>query len=159
MSENLEIRPIEPGDVDALRRMFFRLSPETVYRRFFRPIREPSPKVLEYLTHVDHDRRDALVMVVDGEIVAVARYDRAEGTDDAEVAVVVEDAWQGRGIGRRLVARLSHLAQDRGVTAFTATMLGDNRAAAGLMRSVVQHPEVHIESGEMVMRAPLGRAA
>lgn len=139
--------------------MFYRLSPETVYRRFFRQIRDPSPKVLEYLTHVDHDRRDALVAVAGGEIVAVARYDRVADSDDAEVAVLVEDAWQGRGVGRRLVARLAKLAGSRGVVAFTATMLGDNRAAAGLMRSVADRPAVHVESGEMVMRAPLTVAA
>ncbi|MEA3078402.1 MAG: hypothetical protein QOF60_3310, partial [Actinomycetota bacterium] len=81
-----------PDDSEALRRMFSRLSQETIYKRFFRPVKEPSAKDLAFLTNVDHGRREALVAEADGEIVAVARYDRLGDTDEAEVAVLVEDA-------------------------------------------------------------------
>lgn len=146
---------MRPDDTEALRRMFFRLSPETVYKRFFRPLRAPSDKDLAYLANVDHDRREALVAEVDGEIVAVARYDRIKDTDEAEIAVVVEDAWQGQGIGARLVRKLAALAQSRGMTVFTSTILGENRAAARLLRSVDGHPDVHVSSGELVVRSTL----
>ncbi len=86
-------RQIEPDDVDRLERMFFRLSPETVYRRFFSPVARPRRSVLEHLATVDHWDRDAVVAVVDDEIIAVARYDRAKDrVDAAEIAVVVEDS-------------------------------------------------------------------
>ena len=71
----LSVRPIEPDDVDRLGRMFERLSPTTIYRRFFSPIHEASPRMLMWLTNVDHDRREALVALDGDEIVAVARYD------------------------------------------------------------------------------------
>jgi GNAT superfamily N-acetyltransferase len=151
-----EVRPIEPEDVEGLRRMFYRLSAETVYRRFFRPIHDPSESVLRFLCAVDHDRRDALVAVSpDGEIRAVARYDRLGETDEAEVAVVVEDEWQGHGIGARLVRRLGALAEARGLHVFTATMLGDNRAAAKLLHHVDETPDVHFDHGELVSRSIL----
>ena len=101
------VRPIEPGDADRLERMFFRLSPTTIYRRFFSPIHEPSPRMLMWLTNVDHDRREALVALDGDEIVAVARYDGRAGATEAEIAVTVEDAWQHRGVGRRLARRLA----------------------------------------------------
>jgi RimJ/RimL family protein N-acetyltransferase len=151
-----EVRPIRTDDVERQRRMFFRLSADTVYKRFFRPIHEPSPSVLAFLCAVDHDRRDALVAVdPDGEIIAVARYDRLGETDEAEVAVVVEDEWQGHGIGARLLRRLAVLAESRGLKVFTATMLGENRAAAKLLRHVDGHPDVHFDQGELVSRSVL----
>ena len=156
MTTTYQVRPIEPEDSEALRRMFYRLSAETVYRRFFRPVLHPTPSVLRYLCAVDHERRDALVAVApDGEIVAVARYDRLGDTTEAEVAVVVEDGWQGQGIGARLVRRLGVLAESRGLDVFTATMLGDNRAATRLLHRIDEHPDVHFEHGELVSRSTL----
>lgn len=151
-----EVRPISTDDVDGLRRMFYRLSADTVYRRFFRPVHEPSESVLRFLCAVDHGRREALVAVSpEGEIVAVARYDRLGDSNEAEVAVVVEDAWQGQGIGALLVRKLGALAAARGLDVFTATMLGDNRAAAKLLHRVDDHPEVRFEHGELVSRSTL----
>jgi GNAT superfamily N-acetyltransferase len=112
--------------------------------------------VLAFLCAVDHDRRDALVAVdPDGEIVAVARYDRLGESDEAEVAVVVEDGWQGHGIGARLMRRLAALAESRGLHVFTATMLGENRAAARLLHAVDEAPDVHFDHGELVSRSRL----
>ena len=151
-----EVRPIERDDVEALRRLFYRLSAETVYRRFFRPIHSPSESALHFLCDVDHRRRDALVAVSpDGEIRAVARYDRLGDSLEAEVAVVVEDEWQGHGVGARLVRRLGALAESRGLEVFTATMLGDNRAASRLLRAVDEHPDVQFSQGELVSRSTL----
>ena len=151
-----EVRPIERDDVEALRRLFYRLSAETVYRRFFQPIHSPSESALRFLCDVDHGRRDALVAVSgDGEIRAVARYDRLGDSLEAEVAVVVEDEWQGHGVGAALVRRLAGLAESRGLEVFTATMLGDNRAASKLLRSVDAHPQVRFDRGELVSRSTL----
>jgi GNAT superfamily N-acetyltransferase len=150
------IRPMAVDDLDALRRFFFRLSPETVYRRFFRPVRDPSPATLRYFAEVDHELREALVAEVDGELVGVARYDRSAQCDsDAEVAIVVEDAWQHRGLGQRLMRRLSAVAYDSGVRVFTADVLGGNREAMHLVRTLSPSATVQIASGDVVVRAPL----
>ena len=114
----LTVRPIAPDDVDRLGRMFERLSPTTIYRRFFSPIHEASPRMLMRLTNVDHDRREALVALDGDEIVAVARYDGQAGAIEAEIAVTVEDAWQHRGVGKRLARRL---ARSRSTTASNAS--------------------------------------
>lgn len=149
------IRPLEADDADALGRLFHRLSPETVYRRFHQPVRRPRPQVLAYLAAVDHDRREAMAAEVDGEIVGVARYDRIGDTDTAEFAIVVEDAWQRRGLGRRLAEELAAAGRRRGIRAFAASLLGDNHAALSLLRSLAPGTRVRPDHGELVARVPL----
>jgi GNAT superfamily N-acetyltransferase len=151
----VEVRAIDASDVCRLRRLFDRLSPTSVYFRFFAPIRRPRAGVLEHLAAVDHDRREALVAVAGDEIVAVARYEAGTDGDEAELAVTVEDAWQGRGIGKRLSRRLARLARDRGFTAFTATVLGENRAALALMHSITPDVDVRFRSGQYDVYVPL----
>jgi GNAT superfamily N-acetyltransferase len=155
----LTVREIGLHDVDRLQRMFTRLSADTVYHRFFSPIVEPRRSALVWLTAVDHDRRDALVALDGDEIVAVARYDGEPGAGTAEVAVTVEDAWQHRGIGRRLTARLARRAVDHGIESFTASVLADNRSALGLLRKLSPDASVHFEGGGYEASMPLPRAS
>jgi GNAT superfamily N-acetyltransferase len=155
----LAVRPIEPGDAPRLERMFTRCSPTTIYRRFFSPIHEPAPRMLLWLTNVDHDRREALVVLAGDEIVAVARYDGRAGETDAEIAVTVEDAWQHRGVGKRLARRLAACALDHGFERFIATMLPDNREAIGLLRRLSLDATVRFEDGNYSAVAPLSRAS
>jgi RimJ/RimL family protein N-acetyltransferase len=155
----LTVRPIDPGDVGRLERMFFRLSPTTIYRRFFSPIHDPSPRLLMWLSNVDHDRREALVALAGDEIVAVARYDGRAGASDAEIAVTVEDAWQHRGVGTRLARRLAACALDHGFERFIATMLPDNRPAIGLLHRLSNNASVRFVDGNYSAVAPLSRAS
>lgn len=75
---------------------------------------------------MDHDRRAAVVAAgPDGELIPVARYGTEPGADEAEIAVVVQHAWQGRGLGTILSALLDH-AVSRGITKFLAYALPDN---------------------------------
>jgi ribosomal protein S18 acetylase RimI-like enzyme len=71
----------------------------------------------------------------------------------------VEDAWQHRGLGRRLTARLALLAATRGIDAFVATMLPDNRAALGLVRKLSPEADVHFAGGEYEAFIPLPHAS
>jgi GNAT superfamily N-acetyltransferase len=157
--QELAVRPIGLDDVDRLQRMFTRLSADTVYHRFFSPVVEPRRSALVWLTAVDHDRRDALVALDGDEIVAVARYDGRPGAGTAEVAVTVEDAWQHRGIGRRLTARLARRAVDHGIESFTASVLADNRPALGLLRKLSPDASVHFDGGGYEASMPLPRAS
>jgi acyl-CoA synthetase (NDP forming) len=81
---------------------------------------------VERFTQVDHDQRVALVAVLGGDLVAVGRYDRIPGTDLAEVAFVVDDIHQGRGLGSVLLEHLTAIAAERGIRRFEADVLTDN---------------------------------
>lgn len=153
-------RAILPEDRDRLERLFHRLSPEALYRRFFTPVPRPRPEMLDYLVTVDYVNRFAIVAVIEDEVVGVARFDRLMAParpGDAEAAVIVEDAWQGRGLGTRLLWRLSGAARTRGVGAFVAGILAENRPMLGLLRVLSQEVEVGLDDGEYQIRVVLDR--
>src|SRR3989440_6902881 len=89
------IRLIHAADAYALLRMFDRLSPESIYHRFFSPMPQPRRAALLHLTGLDNQLHEAMVAEVDAEIVGIARYDGRADEDDAAVAVIVADGWHG----------------------------------------------------------------
>jgi RimJ/RimL family protein N-acetyltransferase len=123
----VDVRAMRPDDAEALVRFHSSLSAETTYLRFFSIHPLLSDSEVERFTHVDHRDRDALVASIAGEIVGVARFDRLDSPTDAEVAFVVADEWQGRGLGSALFARLADLARSVGVCRFVADTLRHNR--------------------------------
>jgi GNAT superfamily N-acetyltransferase len=132
------LRPIAPEDKPLIAASFERLSEESRYRRFFTSKKELSAADLDYLVDVDHSDHEAIIAVdpLSGEAVGVARYVRSN--DDAEVAelaVTVIDDWQGRGLGRVLLTRLTDRARREGVRRFSAVVLGQNREALRLFNS------------------------
>lgn len=148
------IRPIHAGDRERLRDSHERLSPETRYRRFLAVKPHLTSADLRYL--VDIDGRDHVALVVtlpeaeEEPIVAVARFIRIpEEPQVAEVAIVVADALQGRGIGTELLARLAEEAVARGVRRFRATMLADNVAVHRLFESLAAGPADRRRLGEI----------
>jgi acyl-CoA synthetase (NDP forming)/GNAT superfamily N-acetyltransferase len=120
------VRAIRPDDSDRLVAFHGRLSPETVYRRFFGLHPQLSPTELRRFTHVDYHQRLALVAEHAGQLIAVARYERLPGTCDAEVAFVVSDAEQGRGLATLLLEHLAAAARSRGIARFVADTLATN---------------------------------
>jgi RimJ/RimL family protein N-acetyltransferase len=157
-SETVGLACLEPSDGEALLRLWFRLSPETIRRRFFSPLRRPEQARPERLLDVDHRDREAVVALVDDEIVGVARYARRPGSDSAEIAVVVADAWQRRGIATRMLAALAARARCEGVRRFTATAQGDNRAVVGLLRQVFPGGRMRFEGGYIEAEFEIGEA-
>jgi GNAT superfamily N-acetyltransferase len=153
------VRPIEPADAYALLRMFDRLSPESIYHRFFSPMPRPRRAALLHLAGLDHELHEALVATTGREIVAVARYDGRPGETDAEVAVIVDDDWQDRGLGTRLLHRLARVGARRGLVAFRATVLGENRRALPFLRRLSPEAEVVFRGGEYQIYAPFRRRA
>jgi acyl-CoA synthetase (NDP forming)/GNAT superfamily N-acetyltransferase len=93
-----------------------------------------SPRDVQRFTNVDYVDRVALVGMLDDHLVGVARYDRVPGTGEAEVAFVVADEHQGRGIATLLLEHLAAAARERGVTAFFAETLPDNRAMQSVFK-------------------------
>jgi GNAT superfamily N-acetyltransferase len=102
------------------------LSPETIRLRFFASHPRLTPAEVEWFTHLDYDRRVALVAVLSGDLVAVGRFEGAPDTDVAEVAFVVEDAHQDRGLGSVLLEHLAAIAAERGIRRFEANVLAEN---------------------------------
>ena len=149
-------RPVHPDDVVLFRRLWPRLSPDTVYRRFHSPLHSLPPEAVERLVTVDHDRREAVAAVVGGEVVGVARYDRSPGDPTtAEFAILVEDAWQGVGLGRQLLSELLELAAARGVRSLTATVQPDNDRVIGLIRRLLPAATFTRDADVLDVRCPL----
>lgn len=122
----MRLRPIRPDDGPGLLALYDRLSPESLYFRFF-AVPDKDPGKAEYLSHVDYDTRYAVVAEMAGAIAGVARWERlADRPGHAEVAFTVADDLQGRGLGSALLRRLAALARARGITVFEAEVLKTN---------------------------------
>ena len=152
------IRPIEPSDARQLEAAFDHLGAVSRYRRFLAPIDHLSDQQLAYLTHVDHIAHEALLAIdaATGEDVAVARFVRdPEDPSRAEVAIVVADHWQGRGIGGALADRLRDRARSVGVEWFTARMLIGNRGGRRLLDRVADEISENEDAGTIDIAARL----
>ena len=128
----VHLRPMLPGDADAILAFHARLSERTRYLRYFGPYPHISPRDLERFTVVDHHARVALVAWLGDEIIAVGRYEGRFGPDGtevegpAEVAFVVRDDHQSRGLGSILLEHLTAAGRERGVRRFEAEVLAEN---------------------------------
>jgi GNAT superfamily N-acetyltransferase len=156
MDLTVATRPVRPDDLTRFARLWPRLSPETVYRRFHAPVRSLPPELVRRLVTVDHDRREALVALSGDEVIGVARYDRSP-TDptSAEIALVVEDAWQGMGVGRQLLTELSDLAAARGVQTLTSEVQEDNDRMVAMIRRLLPGSAFRAEDHVYAVRSPL----
>ena len=140
------VRPIVPADADGLRRFHAGQSAESIYLRFFAPLKMPSDKDVARFTQVDYDWRVALVATVRGEIIGIARYDRLDATA-AEVAFHISDAHQGKGVGSVLLEHLAAIGQERGVAKFVADVLPQNRKMIQVFTDAGYEVSYHFEDG------------
>lgn len=132
----LIVRPIRPEDAPALVALHARLSADTIYRRYFGARPHLSPAAVDRFTRVDEYWRCALVGVRgSGELVAVARYEGAEGSTSAELAMVVDDALQRTGVGTLMLDRLLDIAMEQGLHRIIADVLTQNSPMLRLLRS------------------------
>jgi len=127
------VRPIRPEDADRLRAFYSRLSPESIYFRFFGPHPRLSDREVERFTNVDYVDRVALIATIGTEMVAVIRYDKT-GPSEAEIAFLVEDAHQGRGIASVLLEHLAATARENGIATFIADVLPANQKMIAVLR-------------------------
>jgi RimJ/RimL family protein N-acetyltransferase len=135
--EVVQVRQVQPDDAPALVRAYANLGEQSRYRRFFTVMPELPEATLKAAVEVDHTDHEALVAVPlqsEGEIVGECRFVRlADQPDTADVGVTVVDAWQGRGLGSALLARLSERALEVGIEYFTAEILAENRTMLTLL--------------------------
>jgi acetyltransferase len=123
----LRVRPMRPEDVERERRFFDSLSERSRYQRFMQHLPKLPPQMLARFTQLDYDRELALVAEQDERFLAVGRYAPNADGRTAEFALVVADAWQGKGIGRQLLERLCRAARVAGYQALYGHILEANR--------------------------------
>src|SRR5216683_1679723 len=133
---SVRVRAIRPDDEPRLMALCRRLSPRTVYQRFF-SVRRLLPEEAHAFANVDYRQRMAVVAEVDDgpepELVGVARYGRSDEETTADLGLVVEDGWQGLGLGSILLEEICRAGEQQGITQFSADVLTENRRALTML--------------------------
>jgi GNAT superfamily N-acetyltransferase len=150
------IRPIRPDDEPRLVDLYERLSQHTAYQRFFTVMRRLPNDWYHFFANVDYVRRLALVAeretVAGVQLIGVGRYEPSEEPDAAEVALVVEDGWQGRGLGAILLETVLAAAEARGIRRFRAYVLAENHRMLRLLATRTAVEERKTEEGVTGLR-------
>jgi RimJ/RimL family protein N-acetyltransferase len=147
----IHLRPIRPDDQERLISFHERLSGQTAYQRFFNVMRHLPRASARFLANVDYRRRLAL-LAEHGEgpcpiLVGVARYDCTAQSDTAEIAFVIQDDWQNRGLGTILLEALLAAAEARGIRRFRAYVLPSNGRMLDLLARFTDIRERRTEGG------------
>lgn len=142
----IRFRPAHPTDRRPIEDMLYSLSESSVYRRFMSNHKRFSFQEIKEIIYIDH-RKDVVLVgtfpEADGEkIVAVGGYYLEPGTNQAEVAFMVRDEWQGRGMGRFLMKYLVTIAKKNGIQGFRAETLRENRG----MQAIFHHSGLHVRT-------------
>jgi acyl-CoA synthetase (NDP forming)/RimJ/RimL family protein N-acetyltransferase len=148
------LRPIRPADADRLVAFYDRVSPESKYLRFFAPYPRLTDRDVLRFTRVDYVDRVAFIVTLGADMIAVGRYDRIED-DHAEVAFLIEDAHQGRGIAQLLLEHLAQAARERGITRFVAEVLPENRRMAKVFADAGYRVSKGMEDGVLALEFPI----
>lgn len=141
----VRVRPVAPDDGAALVGVLERMSLRTRWLRFHSPVARFSHAQLRMLLDVDHHHRGVLVAEVElgparWQLIGFAQYARI-GPDRADAAIVLEDAWQGRGIGKALALELVTAARNAGIVAFTSEILTENHRTLKFARALAPRHE------------------
>lgn len=155
--DTLPVRPsTRVDDRERLRSLCGRLSARSRHQRFLGVLNNLSEAFLTHLLDVDHEDREAIVALDGDDIVAVARYAISPlNPDEADVAVLVVDDWQHRGLGRQLTGELEQFAVARGVQVFNATTLRSNTQAKDLIFALFLNHQLGYTDGNLRYRLAL----
>ncbi|MEU5825083.1 GNAT family N-acetyltransferase [Streptomyces sp. NPDC047803] len=151
------IRPITTDDAERLVSFYEQVSDESKYYRFFAPYPRLSAKDVHRFTHHDYVDRVGLAVTVGGEFIATVRYDRIDATgrpasapaDEAEVAFLVQDAHQGRGVASTLLEHIAAVARERGIRRFAAEVLPANTKMIKVFRDAGYTQRRSFEDGSV----------
>lgn len=154
--ETVHLRPIRPTDAPRERAFLEGLTQATLYLRFHGAKKAVTDEEIEHFTNVDYEDRMALVAEQGDDIIAIGRYDRIpESVGSAEVAFVVADAHQGRGIGTLLLEHLAAIANSNRIECFVAYVLPENTAMRNVFQDAGFASESTLEEGEVRFTIPL----
>jgi RimJ/RimL family protein N-acetyltransferase len=155
----VRFRPIKPSDEDGMRRLFYRFSDRAVYYRYFTTIKaQPHNRMQEYV-NVDFDQAMSIVGLVgppgQGEIIAEARYVKYQDANWGDVAFLVDEHYQGLGIGTYMFQLLIQAARERCLRGFTADVLVENKAMLRVFEKGSPKVKVNMEHGIYSVSIPL----
>ena len=157
---NVEVRfrPIRPSDEEEMRRLFYRFSDESVYYRYFTPLKTmPHSKMQEYV-NIDYSQVMSIVGLVGdlgkGHIIAEARYVKHKDRPYADVAFIVDEDYQGLGIATYLYKLLMRLAKERGLQGFTADVLPANKEMMRVFEKGDAEVKATLEHGVYCLTIP-----
>jgi acyl-CoA hydrolase/GNAT superfamily N-acetyltransferase len=153
------VRPARLSDEGALQRLFYGLSDETVYKRFFCYRTQYPHREMQQLVDLDYEANMALVVCEPerDEPIALARYDKDPATDFADIAFVVRDDWQRRGVGTLLLRRMGEIGRARGLKGFEADVLASNTSMLGVFHRSGLELNSTLEDGVFHLVAPFHR--
>jgi acyl-CoA hydrolase/ribosomal protein S18 acetylase RimI-like enzyme len=127
---SVRFRAIKPSDEDQMRRLFYRFSEEDVYYRYFSPVLTMPHNKMQSYVNIDYRNTLSIVGMIgtkgEGRIVAEARYVRSQDNSFADIAFIVDEEYQGRGIASYLYQMLINVAKENGIEGFTADVLPSN---------------------------------
>ena len=145
------LRAIRPDDEPRLVDLYGRLSQHTAYQRFFTVMKRLPPDWAHFFANVDYRTRLAVVAEREhggrAELIAVGRYEASDEEAAAEVAFVVQDGWQGRGLGAILLDDITRAGEARGIRRFRAYVLADNHRMLELLTRFTEVLDRRIEDG------------
>ena len=145
------VRPIRADDIEGWVAFIARLSPRAKYLRFHHVTKDMGPEEAKLFCTVDYRNTFAFVAEVQKEqhkdIVAIGRYSRAPAGYSAEIAFAIEDDYQGKGIGTKLLECLVNVARDSGITIFEGDVLSENKDMMSVLRSYGFHVVTELEAG------------
>jgi len=147
----LHLRPIRKEDEERLLGLFYRMSPHTIYLRFHHVLTTLPREEARHFCTVDYDSTFALVATLGEEaeekIIAVGRYARLPKGDAAELALVVEDAYQGRGVGTQLLEQIATIAREKKIRRFEAEVLVENEEMMKVLKDSGFRVAKEVDSG------------
>ena len=132
MMKDVEVyfRPAKLTDEAMIKEMFYSLSETTMYQRYMGPKKQMPHKEIQRLIDIDYEgTMTVIAMTKDGDhfhAIGMASYDVDKASNTAEVAFIVVDRWQNKGVGMQFMDMLIKIAKDKGVKAFTAELLSEN---------------------------------
>ncbi|NVM30493.1 MAG: GNAT family N-acetyltransferase [Candidatus Helarchaeota archaeon] len=155
--DDLEVlyRPIHPDDDDKILEFYYSLSRETIYFRFFSGRKNvPKSRVRDY-THIDYEQNFAMVVEYENKIIGIGHYIITDTPETAEMAVVMHDDWQRRGIGTHFLRYIISIAKERGIKHITATVLLENYKIMKTIEKLGFKFSKKLEEGDLLVEADL----
>ncbi len=153
---DLKIRPIKPSDEDKMRELFYQFSDEAKYLRYFSKVSSMPHKNMQKYVNIDYDKTLSIVGVLETgniqKIIAEARYSYYENDDTYEMAFIVDEEYQGRGIAGFLFEYLQNIAKVRGIKQICASVLYENSRMIKVFKGGSVKPEINVEEGVIIFR-------